>query len=448
MPRLARSVSRGGPVILALALLLAACAQTTPSGPAPGPAATSPAATGPASEPTARVTEVKIGVIYPLSGSQAPTGIDLKNGVELATEIVNGQHDLDLPLARSEGLPNLGGARLVVTLADHQGSPEKGLSETERLITGERVVAVVGAYNSAVTATASQAAERLKTPFLNAESSSPTLIQQEYQWFFRTTPDDETFAENFLQFLDDVKKRKNVNISRLALIYENTLFGKDVAKYVKQFAEKYKYEIVADISYAERTPEVTSEVQRAKQANPDVLIMASYSSDAILYTQQLKQQDVNVPILAMNAGFIESAYLKTVGKDGEYVLSREVWANDLEKARPVVNSVNEMYRKRYGVGMNGNSARTFTGLLTLADAINRAASTEPEKVRAALQATDIPASQLIMPWDGIKFDQRGQNTLGRGIIVQVLNGEYTTVWPFDLATKDLVWPVPAWSQRE
>jgi branched-chain amino acid transport system substrate-binding protein len=100
------------------------------------------------------------------------------------------------------------------------------------------------------------------------------------------------------------------------------------------------------------------------------------------------------------------------------------------------------------VGMNGNSARTFTGLLTLADAINRAASTEPEKVRAALQATDIPASQLIMPWDGIKFDQRGQNTLGRGIIVQVLNGEYTTVWPFDLATKDLVWPVPAWSQRE
>jgi branched-chain amino acid transport system substrate-binding protein len=448
MPRLARSVSRGGPVILALALLLAACAQTTPSGPAPGPAATSPAATGPAAEPTARVTEVKIGVIYPLSGSQAPTGIDLKNGVELATEIVNGQHDLDLPLARSEGLPNLGGARLVVTLADHQGSPEKGLSETERLITGERVVAVVGAYNSAVTATASQAAERLKTPFLNAESSSPTLIQQEYQWFFRTTTDDETFAENFLQFLDDVKKRKNVNISRLALIYENTLFGKDVAKYVKQFAEKYKYEIVADISYAERTPEVTSEVQRAKQANPDVLIMASYSSDAILYTQQLKQQDVNVPILAMNAGFIESAYLKTVGKDGEYVLSREVWANDLEKARPVVNSVNEMYRKRYGVGMNGNSARTFTGLLTLADAINRAASTEPEKVRAALQATDIPASQLIMPWDGIKFDQRGQNTLGRGIIVQVLNGEYTTVWPFDLATKDLVWPVPAWSQRE
>jgi branched-chain amino acid transport system substrate-binding protein len=307
---------------------------------------------------------------------------------------------------------------------------------------------VVGAYNSAVTATASQAAEHLGTPFLNPESSSPTLIQQGYRWFFRTTPDDEMFAENFLQFLDELKKKKNVNPSRLALIYENTLFGKDVAKYVKQFADKYKYEIVADIPYAEKAAEVTSEVQRAKQANPDVLIMASYISDAILYTQQLKQQDVSVPILAMDAGFIDSAYLKTVGKDGEYVLSREVWAKDLQKARPVVKMVNDMYKNRYGGDMNGNSARTFTGILTLADAINRAGSPEPERIRAALQATDIPASQLIMPWDGIKFDERGQNTLGRGIIVQVQNGEYTTVWPFDLATKELVWPVPAWSQRE
>jgi branched-chain amino acid transport system substrate-binding protein len=444
----ARFAWRGGPVLLALALLLAACAQTAPSGPPAGPAATSPAATEPATRPAAKVSEVKIGVIYPLSGSQAPTGIDMKNGVELATEIVNGKYDLDLPLAKEEGLPNLGGARLVTILGDHQGVPEKGLSETERLITGERVVAVVGAYNSAVTATASQAAERLGTPFLNPESSSPTLIQQGYRWFFRTTPDDETFAENFLQFLDDVKKKKNVNISRLALIYENTLFGKDVAKYVKQFADKYKYDIVADISYAERAAEVTSEVQRAKQVNPDVLIMASYISDAILYTQQLKQQDVNVPILAMDAGYIDSAYLKTVAKDGEYILSREVWAKDLQKARPVVKTVNDMYKNKYGVDMNGNSARTVTGILTLADAINRAGSTEPEKIRAALMATDIPASQLIMPWDGIKFDQRGQNTLGRGIIVQVQNGEYTTVWPFDLTTKELVWPVPAWSQRE
>jgi branched-chain amino acid transport system substrate-binding protein len=178
------------------------------------------------------------------------------------------------------------------------------------------------------------------------------------------------------------------------------------------------------------------------------LIMASYISDAILYTQQLKQQDVNVPILAMDAGYIDSAYLKTVAKDGEYILSREVWAKDLQKARPVVKTVNDMYKNKYGVDMNGNSARTVTGILTLADAINRAGSTEPEKIRAALMATDIPASQLIMPWDGIKFDQRGQNTLGRGIIVQVQNGEYTTVWPFDLTTKELVWPVPAWSQRE
>ncbi len=97
--------------------------------------------------------------------------------------------------------------------------------------------------------------------------------------------------------------------------------------------------------------------------------------------------------------------------------------------------------------MNGNSARTFTGTLVLADAINRAGSTKPDAIRKALQETNIPGDQLIVPWDGIKFDQTGQNILGKGITVQVLNGKYTTVWPFKLAAKDVVVPFPAWNKR-
>ena len=98
--------------------------------------------------------------------------------------------------------------------------------------------------------------------------------------------------------------------------------------------------------------------------------------------------------------------------------------------------------------MDGSSARSFTAMIVLADAINRAGATAPDKIHDALLKTNIKADQLIMPWDGVKFDpQTHQNILGKGIIVQLLDGEYYTVWPFNLATKDVVWPFPKWNQR-
>ena len=116
--------------------------------------------------------EVKIGVLYPLSGPVAQVGIDAVAAVKTAVEIVNEGADLPLSLAKSKGLSGLGGAKVKLFVVDHQGKPEVGLSETERLITQEKVHAVFGAYFSSVTGAASQAAERAGIPFVNAASTS------------------------------------------------------------------------------------------------------------------------------------------------------------------------------------------------------------------------------------------------------------------------------------
>jgi branched-chain amino acid transport system substrate-binding protein len=189
-------------------------------------------------------------------------------------------------------------------------------------------------------------------------------------------------------------------------------------------------------------------VQRLKAANPDVVMQASYVGDAVLSMKTYKELGfAPEAILANDAGFNDSEFLKTLGKDGNYILSREVWALDLTSRNPLIKQVNDVYFKKYGVNFNGNSARSFTGVYALADAINRAGSTQPEAIRKALSETNIPGSKLIMPWAGIKYDANGQNTLGSGIIVQVQDGKYVTVWPFELASKDIVWPMPGWDKR-
>ena len=394
--------------------------------------------------------EVVIGAIYPLTGGLAATGEDLKAGVELALEIINNEYpDLNLPLAAEAGLPNLGGAKVKVIFGDHEASAEKGMSEAERLITEENVVALVGCYNSSVTLTASQAAERLGIPFLNPESTSPKLTERGFKYFFRTTPHDRGLAENFFKFLDDLKEEKGFEVKKVAILNENTLWGTDVATLEEEFAEEYGYELVASIPYAKEATDMTSEVQKLKAAGAEVVLQSSYVSDAILSMKTYKDLDYNPQgILAMDAGFIVSEFVETLGDDANYIVSREVWALDLASTKPMIETVNEMYKERYERDMEGNSARAFTGVLTLVEAINRAGSTDPEDIYAALMETDIPFEQTIMPW-GVKFDPvTHQNILGTGIIVQIQDGEYYTVWPFDLASRELIWPMPKWEERE
>ncbi len=399
--------------------------------------------------PAAAVDTVRIGAIYPLTGPAGATGAELKDAITLAADIVNGKYDLDLPLARTQGLPNLKGAQVEVIFGDHQGKPDVGQAEAERMITTEKVVALIGAYYSSVTTTASIAAERHKIPFLNPESTDPQLTERGFKYFFRTTPYDDLFAENFFQFLNDVKKRKGAKISSVATVYENTNFGTGVHNAIKANAAKYGYRLVADVAYAEKGTSAIAEVQKVKAASPDVVMPASYTADAILYMKTFK--DLNyVPqaILAMDAGYISDEFKKTLGKDGDYVLSREVWALDLAKRKPMIAKVNEIYKKRFGRDMNGNSARSFTGFLVLVDAINNAGSTDPEKIRESLEKYRLSGDKMIMPWQGVAFDPKThQNTEGRGIIVQLISGEWYTVWPFDLASRDVVWPMPAWGKR-
>src|ERR1700738_4697489 len=182
--------------------------------------------------------EVKIGVLDPLSGPTAQVGIDAVAAVKTAVEIVNEGADLPLTLAKNKGLPGLGGAKVSIVVVDHQGKPEIGQSETERLITQEKVHVVFGAYFSSVTAAASQAAERASIPFVNAESSQPALTQRGLKYFFRTSPTDETFTKMMFDFLKDFAAKSGQKFSTASIFHEDTAFGTDSAKVQERLAKE------------------------------------------------------------------------------------------------------------------------------------------------------------------------------------------------------------------
>jgi branched-chain amino acid transport system substrate-binding protein len=398
--------------------------------------------------------EVVIGVLYPLSGNAAQVGLDSVNAVKLAAEIINnGGSGLNLPLGKTPGLPGLGGAKIRLIIVDHQGKPDVGQAEAERLITQEKVHALFGAYFSGVTQTVAQVAERYGVPHLNAESSSPTLTERGLKWFFRTSPHDGHFSQVMFDFIRDLEKRRNVKIKTVGIIHEATQFGSDSAKVQEELAKKYGYEVVEKISYRDKATSMDAEVGRLKAANPDVLLPSSYTNDAMLFVRTAKNLDYNPKlIIAQNAGWTDPTFVKEMGRDVEGHITRAPFALDMAAKKPMIRQVNELFKKMKdnpgGRDISDVPARAFTGFMTLADAINRARSVNPEDIRKALAATNIPADQLIMPWTGVKFDDKGQNVGVRAILQQVQKGAYATIYPFELAASDAIYPLPTWKERK
>jgi branched-chain amino acid transport system substrate-binding protein len=393
--------------------------------------------------------EVKVGVLYPLSGPVAQVGIDAVAAVKTVVDIVNEGADLPLPLAKSKGLAGMGGAKIKIIVVDHQGKPEVGLSETERLITQEKVHAIFGAYFSSVTAAASQAAERAGIPFVNAESSQPALTQRGLKYFFRTSPTDETFSQLMFEFLKEYGAKSGQKFQSVSIIHEDTAYGTDSAKVQERIAKEQGIKVLEKIAYKAQTTSLSSEIQRLKAANADVLMPSSYTSDTFLMLRTAKELDYNPKlIVAQNAGFTDPTFLTTMGKDAEGAITRSPYNSDLEGRIPLLSKVNDIFKKHSnGRDLSDVPARVFTGFMTLADALNRAGSTDPEKLRAALAATNIPPDQLIVPYRGVKFDANGQNELVRPILMQVQKGKYCTIYPFELASCPVLSPTPSWADK-
>lgn len=391
----------------------------------------------------AHAEEIVIGAVYPLTGNAAPVGLDAKAAYEVAADIINSTHaPIPMVMGQGGGLARLGGAKIKLVFADSQNDPQKARAETERLITQEHAIAIIGSYTSATAATISQVTERYELPYMSADNSSPSLNQRGLKWFFRTSPHDEMFSQAMFRFFQDVGEKTGRKVSSVSLFYEDSIFGADSSNVQRKIAGEQKIPVLADIKYRANSPSLSAEAQRLKAANADVLMPSSYTSDSILILRAMNEIGYKPKaILAQAAGFQESAFVTGAGALAEGAMSRSSFALDAAKSRPAIPVVNALYKAHNNKDMNDNTSRDITALLVLADAINRAGSTKAEDIRVALTQTDIPGSQTIMPWAGVKFDATGQNINGTPVIQQLVGGAYRTIWPFDVAVAEPIWNV-------
>jgi branched-chain amino acid transport system substrate-binding protein len=316
----------------------------------------------------------------------------------------------------------------------------------------------MGAYQSSVTKTVSAVAERYGIPMINDSSTSPELTKRGYKWFWRTTPHDDYFNKDLFELLKGltegkvkgVKAMPKDQLKNLTYACENTEWGSGVAKSLEAFAKEYGYTLAKGLLYDSKSPDLTSEAAGIMAAKPDGMLFASYLPDSILMIRTLKGMKAAPKLFwGQNAGFEMADFPKTLGADTNGILTRSVFIAKIAKVKKIAGQVNDLYKKKYGDDVTGATGRSFVGVQAWAYVLDRAKSTDPKAIQKACNEINIPGYELVMPWDGIKFDATGQNVLGKGLI-----GQYQTqkdgkidleiIYPFDLATANMIYPFPGW----
>ncbi len=398
-----------------LPLLLTACGGSTPPGAADG-------GDGGGSGET-----ITIGSLHPLSGAFAADGQQMDNGAQLAVDEINAAGGIDC----------LDGAQLALASADSQGKPEVGQTEAQRLIQ-DGAVAIVGTYNSAVSQNVAAVAERNKVPFVIDVSSADEILQQGYQYTFRLQPSGSVLAEKGAEYLSQVSEQAGAPAQQVAILHEQGPFGTAIANTFSQAATDAGMQIGQVISYdAANVSDFTTQLTQIKESGADVLMVAGYYRDGVLVAQAVDtvQPGLDAVWGVAQGAFDTPQFPGEVGAAGEGIFDVNY---RLDATNADTQALVASYTEAYGEDIRTAAVLSYDAVRVIADALGRSCSTDPVELRDAIADTDLESR---LAQDGpIQFSDTGENENATPIVMQVLDGQVTQVFPESVAESAPVYP--------
>ncbi|MBI4636465.1 MAG: ABC transporter substrate-binding protein [Candidatus Rokubacteria bacterium] len=374
--------------------------------------------------------EVKIGYILPVTG---PLAFDAQlnlNGLLLAVEEINA----------AGGIKSLGGARITLLPGDTQAKVELGNSEAARLI-DQGIVALIGPYSSLVAYSVRQVTEKNRTPFMLLGAVADNLCEGGLRYIFRVQPNGKSMSTLTMTHILDMARGAGVSVKRVAIMHEDGNFGTTMGNHVEAFASKLGYELVQRIPYNLRSPDFTAELSKVKAARPDILVISGYFGDAKLIAETAGKLRMGIHALVglANAAYSNPRFIADNRELTEHLFDGNYWHNP-QSAR--AKAVFEAYQKRFNSTLTSHGVQAYAVVHVLRDALERAASTDREKVREAIARTSL--ADHILPQDAIRFDDSGENANASPALLQVQGGRPLAVGPARYAEAKPVFPVPKW----
>ena len=369
---------------------------------------------------------VKIGVLHPVSGALSYSGQQGRLGATMAIDDINA----------AGGIKALGGAKIDPMLGDAQSTPDGGNAEVEKM-NAAGVSAVVGGYASAICLSASQTAARYDLPYVVDVGVVDSIVTRGLKNTFRFGPGFGVIAKTALDNLVTINDQAGKPAKTVTIVHEDSAFGAGLAKLLNAQLPDKGFQILDTIPHPTPMREFESVVLKIKAQNPDLVIPANYYNEYVLLARTMQQQRVRPKGIYSVLGGAASSYkfVKEFPEAAQYIMDCNHWFDPKNpKALALKKRVEDKGQfYTYEVYMN------YSCMLLLADALERAASTNRAKITDALASSTF--SGHLMPYGPTKF-VNGQNEGAAPVNTQVLGNDIQVILPAQFASAKPVFPMP------
>jgi branched-chain amino acid transport system substrate-binding protein len=397
--------------------------------------------------------EVKIGVIFDLSGPLAAGGSVASNlGTKYAIDIVNENGGIE-------------GYKIKPVYTDSQSKVDVSINESERLLNQENVDLIMGLFSSAQCVPMAQKVDAAKEfMWMNVCVASAVLKNKNFSYVFRPQVHSDQFGAASCTFLKEQSKArlgKEPKDLKVAIIYEDGPYGAGVAAGNESACKEYGIQIVLKEGYSATAPDLSPLVTKLRRARADVILHTGYNPDITLFLRQAREQNLKwAALIGHGAGYGQFDKLYSTFKDdANYIFNVDPVAAQLldpKSLKPGLGDLTKEMVKRYKAETKADQVPTHVSMgfnqtwIFLNDVLPRAikkyGGIDPEALRKAALDTDIPEGGTIQGY-GVKFfppgsPMAGQNERSSPAVMQYIGNETAVVWPTAIKTNDAVLPLP------
>jgi len=391
----------------------------------------------PASTPAAP-KDILIGHLEPLTGPAAKIGQDIVMGANYAMDEINA----------AGGIKSMEGSKIKLLLSDHQGNPQIGISETERL-GREGVSMIIGAWMSAIALVGTQTTERLKIPFLVDIGIADQITQRGLKYTFRMCTPTSWIVPKSFKFMMDAAQANNAIPKSISLIYENSSYGQGNANSMVESCKQAGLKVLTDISYDRKAIDFSSEVRKLKAANADLIGYTSYLADGLILLRTMKEQEIRPMVMVgvNDAAFTEvTAFKQGLGEYSNYVI--DYMGHAMNRQDPRYKAMVAGIAKKYNKEVEYPTEIGYQSVWLAKEVLEVAASDDRDRIREAFTKL-VYKNHMMASEEPIRFGPDGQN-MGASVYIQQMFPDANNalvVWPPKFAERKMVWPDPKWKKK-
>jgi branched-chain amino acid transport system substrate-binding protein len=366
---------------------------------------------------------IKIGVLLPLTGSNAKSGSIQKNSVRMAADEINTAGGIN-------------GKKIEPIMADTKGKPDAGRRAIEKLITRDKVLLIGGGFSSSVTWATISIAQQKKIAFLVNSASADKITEQDRDYIFRLNQPVSEHLETFVSFIKTVA----TDIKSVAIVHANSLkSSSDARKFFKK-SGALRLKMVIKESFETGVDDFRPLLTRVKAKNPDLLYAVTDDvSDAALLTRHSKELNLNPMLFAGSAiGFALPEFAKNAGIASNYVACMTQWTTSVPY--PGAKEYHTKFKAKYDTAPTYHGAQAYAAIYVMADALKRTKILTPGNVRDALAKTNLKT--IYGPVKFISYNKKSRQNRLPTYLIQWIDGKAEIVWPKNMATNKYVYPRP------